>query len=122
MTEKIYLAGPMTGYPHFNFPAFHSFAAKLRAEGHEVFSPAERDIERVKEQGKDWVECPTGTHEEAKANGFGIREALSDDTKYICNTATMIAMMPGWENSAGANAEWTLAKALKLKFRYLTNA
>ncbi len=41
--KKVYLAGPMRGLPLFNFPAFADAAAKLRAQGYDVFSPAERD-------------------------------------------------------------------------------
>ena len=33
----------MRGYDEFNFPAFHSGAAKLREQGHEVFNPAATD-------------------------------------------------------------------------------
>lgn len=38
---KLYIAGPMTGLPDLDFPAFHEAAAKLRAQGHEVINPAE---------------------------------------------------------------------------------
>lgn len=38
---KTYIAGPMSGIPDHNYPAFHAEAARLRALGHEVVSPAE---------------------------------------------------------------------------------
>lgn len=107
---KIYLAGPMRGYPQFNFPAFHAAAARLRQDGHEVFSPAENDEALL---GKDFA-TGNATGDEAKAaqKGFSLRTALAADTNYICRTATAIALLPGWERSKGATAEKALADAL----------
>ncbi len=115
---KIYLAGPMTGIPHFNFPLFKQVAYTLRKQGHEVFNPAERDIER--HDGKDISEDnPTGCQVLAATNhGFSLREALADDTAYICMEADAICMLPGWEASPGARAEWALAFALKHTIMY----
>lgn len=114
---KIYLAGPMTGYPEFNFPAFRAAAAKLRAAGHFVFNPAERDVER---DGKDWSkEAPNGDQEAAKAKGFSLRVALGDDLAFICAEADCIALLPGWEASKGANAEHATAFALGLVVMHL---
>ena len=36
---KLYLAGPMTGMPDDNFPAFLAMAVQLRAAGHDVTNP-----------------------------------------------------------------------------------
>ena len=114
---KVYLAGPMTGYPHFNYPAFHAAAEQLRQEGHFVFSPAERDMER---DGKDWgAEVKNGSATEAKDKGFDLRTALHDDLAFICREADAIALLPGWEKSTGAQAEWAAARALSLTFIYL---
>ena len=119
---KIYLAGPMRGIPEFNYPAFFTAAQLLRDAGHIVFSPAERDIDH-----HGGVNIGAGNHagDEAVAaanHGFNLRKAMSDDAAFICNEADAIALLPGWEKSFGANAEWTLAKALGLRFVYLDGA
>lgn len=107
---KIYLAGPMRGYPNFNFPAFDYAAKALRAEGHEVFSPADHDREV---NGSDIADNPTGDETLAtKKDGFDIRKALAADTQFICLEADCVALLPGWEQSRGAVAEHALAKAL----------
>jgi hypothetical protein len=47
---KVYISGPMTGYPEFNYPAFTAAAASLRSRGVDVISPHEvnppEDVER----------------------------------------------------------------------------
>lgn len=39
--KRIYIAGPMSGLPDFNYPAFQTAAAVLRAQGHHVENPTE---------------------------------------------------------------------------------
>jgi len=98
---RVYLAGPMTGLPEMNFPAFHAAAHKLRAAGHEVFNPAEF--------GADKSEA-------------GRRSILRDELAWICECAEAIALLPGWEMSSGATAELAVANALDLKVMRLTPA
>jgi hypothetical protein len=88
---KVYLAGPMRGYPEYNYPAFHTHAAELRALGYEVFNPAE--------------------HDSLFKHG-GIRMVMAFDTQMVCMWADMIAVLPGWEESLGAKAEVALAAAV----------
>ena len=117
MSIHLYLAGPMKGYPQFNFPTFKKAAFTLRKAGFDVFSPAERDISV---HGEDiFYDNATGNAEQSEADGFNLRDALYVDTKYICLEADAIAMLPGWEMSLGAQAEWALAKALDLDIFYL---
>jgi len=103
----------MRGIPLFNFPAFHQAAAELRAQGHEVFSPAERDNEY---HGTDISAGNLAGDESqaAKEHGFDLREALLHDLTYICKEAEGIALLPGWKNSKGATAEHAVAVALGL--------
>jgi Domain of unknown function (DUF4406) len=113
-----YLAGPMSGIREFNFPAFHRAAAYLRDSGYTVFNPAQKDIERC---GVDISQGnKTGSvHQAELEHGFSLRQALADDCEFICLEANCIALLPGWENSRGAQAEWALARALGLEIIYL---
>jgi len=115
MTQKpkhIYLAGPMQGYPQFNFPRFNAVARALRANGHKVFNPAEKDIDR--HGGVDIAkDNKFGSLVQAKdEHKFSLRTALEDDLRFICKEADTIVLLPGWEKSNGAMAEHRTAVAL----------
>lgn len=97
MHKRIYLSGPMTGYPAKNFPLFHSVAAELRAGGHEVYNPADYE------------------HSEPV---FPLRKAMAEYARYICLEADTIVLLPGWEKSLGVSAELALAKNCKLDIEY----
>lgn len=44
MFPRLYLCGPMTGLPAFNYPAFNAAAVALRQVGFLVFSPTENGL------------------------------------------------------------------------------
>jgi hypothetical protein len=103
---KLYLAGPMRGIDRSNFPAFHAAAKELRDFGHQVFSPAENDIEYYGESATgDYTDVPE----------FCLRDALHRDLEWICKHADGIALLRGWETSKGATAENATAVALGLR-------
>src|ERR1039457_6162393 len=106
---RLYLAGPMRGYDQFNHAAFHEGARLLRAGGHEVFSPAEVDIE----SGFD-ITGLSGDEAEVTSAGFSVRGFLAADLAWITSTADGLVMLPGWEKSAGARAEAATAWAIGL--------
>lgn len=106
MTENVYLAGPMSGIKDFNFPAFFEGEKTLKEMGYEVFNPAQCDLDK-------W-----GSLDGVKKNA-NYRECLKTDLSWICDLATAIALLPGWENSKGVKAELALAEALGLKVIYL---
>lgn len=88
---KYYLAGPMTGLPELNFPAFHSTAAWLRLRGDTVVNPAEinPDVDA------DWTEC------------------MLEDIKQL-SKCDAIYMLNGWTDSYGAQIEYLVAQKLGL--------
>ena len=109
--NKIYIAGPMRGYPQFNFPAFYAAGDYFKSIGWEVFNPAQKDDEKY---GNEMATTNlTGDEDEAaEEHGFCLRTALAMDLNWICKEATHIYMLKGWEKSRGAMAEHATAIAL----------
>jgi hypothetical protein len=99
--KSIYVAGPMRGYELFNFPAFDAASAVLRAQGWEVFSPAEHD----RATGFD----PSNT----EMVGFDVTAAFRWDIETLLHVDT-VYFLRGWEASQGANTEHAIAVSLGL--------
>jgi len=104
---KIYLAGAMRGLPNFNREAFRYWAAKLRAEGHEVYSPIENGEKLY--GARIYENNPEGDEVRLGVDG---RLVFEHDLVWICRHADAVALIPGWENSKGAKAERAVAEAL----------
>ena len=87
--KRIYIAGPMTGLPELNFPAFHAAAQMLRADGHTVVNPAE--LSNSTDQPWEYY------------MRLSLKAMLDCDTIYL---------LENWQASKGAFIEFNLAQNL----------
>lgn len=110
---RVYIAGPMTGYSLFNFPAFDYAAAQWRDAGWDVVSPA--DLTRAFWREKFGEEFdPSNTDPRIAAGGDIYREFLRGDIAAIAH-CDAIALLKGWEKSGGVAKELTVARLLGLQ-------
>lgn len=86
---KVYIAGPMTGLPDFNRGAFFEAGDVLFSHGHIVLNPAV---------------FPDGLE-----HGDYMKICLP-----MIDAAEAVIMLPGWENSKGANMEYQYAQIKRL--------
>lgn len=93
---SIYIAGPMTGYPRYNFDAFDEARNDLERDW-EVISPADMD----RDLGFD--------PDKSEVTPEFLREAMRRDIGAIMHVDALYALA-GWEKSKGASAEVALAK------------
>lgn len=86
---KVYVAGPMTGLPEFNRPAFFAAEAHLKELGAVVMNPAI---------------LPDGFSHDAY-----MRIAIP-----MLMECEAVAFLPGWQQSKGARQEFTRAHSFGL--------
>ena len=102
---KLYLAGPMTGLPEYNYPAFAIAREVLRRAGYEVVCPAEQNPDGPKQavEGQaTWLDFMRRD----------IREAV------LCDG---VAMLEGWKLSRGASLEVEVMRRLGLPTRMVAD-
>jgi hypothetical protein len=99
---KVYIAGPMTGYPEFNYPAFHDAAVRLRDRGFEVVSPAELNP----------IDAGLEINEQYYAVLYP--SFLKRDIAALLE-CDHIYLLDGWEKSKGATLERHIATVLGIE-------
>lgn len=114
---RTYLAGPMSGIPAFNFPAFIAYADKLRADGYDVVSPAELDNPVTRAAA---LASPDGSPGSGSTNGETWGDFLARDIKLIADGGIEgIFVMPGWNRSRGARLETFVGHLMGLPILYV---
>lgn len=96
---KLYVAGPMSGLPDWNYPAFAEAAKALRVAGYMVENPGE---------GYEGTE---GT-----VDGWTWEDYLRRALRQML-TCEAVALLDGWESSKGARLEVATAEALSMPVR-----
>jgi Domain of unknown function (DUF4406) len=115
MTEYwAYLAGPMSGIPKFNIPAFEGATAHLREQGWNLISPAELDSPKMRAQALQSADGDLAKLEHGTGETWG--EVLARDVKIVADRVQAIVLLPGWSNSRGAVLEATVGLLCKHDF------
>jgi len=95
---KVYIAGPMTGLPDFNYSAFHQAEQELITRGYEVVCPTSNSGGTPPSPG------------EVKPWDWYLRKAIN-----LLLTCEGIYLLPGWEKSRGARLEEHIAFELGME-------
>jgi hypothetical protein len=112
--KRVYIGGPMQGFPQFNFPAFYAAAEALRAAGYDVVSPAELDDQEDK--GLAMASTDGVLKPDQKTWG----DYLARDVKLLADDGIQgIIFLPGWQKSKGAKLEAFVGMLAKLEFATL---
>ena len=88
---RIYIAGPMTGLPDYNLPAFAVAKTQLDASGHDAVNPGAPGV----------------------ITGYTWQDYMRDGLHLLLDCEA-VALLDGWEASKGAQLEVHVATALGL--------
>jgi hypothetical protein len=94
--KTIYISGPMSGLPEFNYQAFMAKENELLDQGHKVQNPAHNSSVDGNGDPKTW-------------KGFMI------DALHQLELCTHIHFLEGWKDSPGARIEAIAAERMGIK-------
>jgi hypothetical protein len=94
MIKTVYIAGPMTGYPEYNYPAFNEAEEILSQAGWEVINPA-----------KTYLHSETSNYDYFYWITDGLRNMAATYENNPDNYHLLL--LPGWPCSPGASIERT---------------
>ena len=97
--DTVYIAGPMSGLPGYNYPAFNDAAKRFEDMGWRVFNPATNPH-------PDNLDQMDPDQARAHFMAVDIPMVLQSDA---------VAVLPGWENSKGATLEVAIGRMLQLR-------
>jgi hypothetical protein len=106
---KIYISGPMTGHPDYNFRSFFDAEELILKLGHTALNPAWQDGYTFEEAKKS-----------AKIKGHSWGQYMREDLKMLM-MAEGIVLLDGWRESKGAKLEAIVAGALDMQFYKIKN-
>lgn len=116
----LYVAGPMSGIPQYNFPLFEAAATALREDGWVIVSPHECDSEETRKAA--WASPDGKFNPDVESESWGT--CLARDVKMLADGLDAdqgevngeivdrpaikidgIALLPNWDKSKGARLE-----------------
>lgn len=89
---RLYVAGPMTGLPDFNYPAFREASTQLEAHGFDVEDPS-TNVNPTPDDYHGWLKA-------------GLAQLITCDG---------VALLDGWEASGGARLDVNVAATLGMR-------
>lgn len=108
---KVYLAGPMTKKPFYNVVAFLDAKMRWMQDGHSVQTPFDANS-RVWRKLYDRDFDPY--HDTCDYGDPILKDMFAEDVRTML-ASDAIALLPGWQQSKGANLELSIARALGVK-------
>jgi hypothetical protein len=110
----LYLAGPMSGIPQYNYPEFHRIAKELRDAGYTVISPAESDGPELQKEALASTDGLVGgampvDARNVKVGGESWGQIMARDVQLIFEKCDGVVVMKNWGKSRGARLEVFIA-------------
>lgn len=106
MAPRVYLAGPMTGYPEFNATGFAEGERYAKSQGWDVASPQNTDPAH---EGL----CPDGDRHTTDAGSHPYPCWIKASLRMMLDCDAVL-MLPGWEKSRGARLERSVAETCSM--------